>query len=150
MLQSSTVFFFFKGVSFISEPVNQTITEGTSVHFACTYEGSNRLPLWRINTTIFSHTQLPSGFKFDREDFSLCVLNAPASLNFTSFQCVVGTRFSNRGYLIVEKNSTVCKDCMSSTRNFSQRQQHLTTVPPKLKTGVFIYLAISITQIRSR
>ena len=89
-------------VSFVSQPHNQTVKEGEAVHFECTYQGGDLTPAWRINNSIYSHTQLPAIYDFNDQDFSLSVNSVPGRLNFTSFQCIVGTIFSSQGYLFVE------------------------------------------------
>ena len=89
-------------VSFVSQPHNQTVKEGDAVRFECTYLGDDLTPAWRINNSIYSHTQLPAIYVFNDQDFSLSINSVPGSLNFTSFQCIVGTIFSNQGYLYVE------------------------------------------------
>ena len=103
-----------KGVSIISGPQNQTVMEGDSARFECVYEGSDRVPSWRINTTIYSNSQLPGEYELDDQDFSLSVQSVPTSLNSTSFQCIIGIYFSEKGYLFVEpieKNTTDCDKC---------------------------------------
>ena len=100
-------------MSFLSEPQNQTITEGGTALFECVYEGSFLTPSWRINTTIYSHSELPSEFEFNDNDFSVEINDVPLSLNFTAFQCVVGTAFSGRAWLIVERNETASTECIT-------------------------------------
>ena len=133
------------GVFFTSGPRNQTITEGESVQFECVYEGSYLIPSWRINTTIYSHTELPRGFEFDDDDFSLAVQNVPLSLNFTTFQCVVGTEFSSRAYLIVERNETLTLategvDRVTATSTSSESNAPSTTEGSTTTTGVSVLI----------
>lgn len=110
-------------VSFVSQPRNQTVKEGDSIRFECSYQGSYLTPAWRINRTIYPHTDLPHIFMFNDQDFSLTVSSVPSSLNFTSFECIVGTVFSNRGYLHVEvdrdRNITQCTECFTSSTKVS-------------------------------
>ena len=131
-------------VLFTSGPQNQTIMEGESVRFECAYEGSDLTPSWRINTSIYFHTELPRNFKFNDQDFSLTIHNVPVSLNFTSFQCVVGTSFSNRGYLVVDvdqKNITEgCVECIIPTSNSPPGE-----TPNKGTTGVLLVLHVRQT-----
>ena len=126
-------------VLFTSGPQNQTIMEGESVHFECAYEGSDLTPSWRINASIYSHTELPRSYEFNDQDFSLTIHNVPVSLNFTSFQCVVGTSFSSRGYLIVDvhqENITEgCVECIMPTSNSPLRD-----TLNKETTGVLLVL----------
>ena len=107
-------------ILFTAEPQDQTTTEGGTVRFECAYVGSFLTPSWRINTTIYEHSELPNGFEFNN-DFSLILNNVPLSLNYTAFQCVVGIAFSSRAWLIVERNETASiecvTDCIETTSN---------------------------------
>ena len=136
--------FLTKGVIFSSEPQNLTVVEGESAHFDCVYEGSRLIPSWRINTTIYSHTMLPRGFEFNNQEFSLTVKNAAVSLNFTSFQCIVGTSVSRRGYLIVEKRITSCNGCLSSSSTMpEQTHSSIASAAEYITTGMHVvYLLI--------
>lgn len=120
-------------VLFVSQPHNQTVKEGETAHFECIYQGSDLTPAWRINNTIYSHTQLPTKFLFNDQDFSLTINSVPESLNFTSFQCSVGTIFSTRGYLFVE----VEIQNVSTTRSTSNSRL-IQTTPDFVMTGVFM------------
>lgn len=101
-------------VVFTSHPSNQTIMEGQLAHFECAFEGADNLvPQWRVNTTVYFFTDIPTIYGFDYQDFSLTIENAPRSLNFTSFQCIVGITFSNTAYLIIFANSTNSSEKMT-------------------------------------
>lgn len=93
-------------VSFTSHPSNQTIMEGQSARFECRFEGANTVPYWKVNTTVYYFTDIPRRYGYNYQDFSLNIQSTPKTLNFTSFQCIVGTAFSNRAYLIVFANET--------------------------------------------
>ena len=103
------------------------------------YEGSDLVPSWRINSTIYFNTQLPKDFEVNEIDYSLTVQNVPAEWNFTALQCVVGTQFSNRGYLFVIPNSTTCFDCVPSSSTSSPTDQSTTLIEytSATHTGVF-------------
>ena len=122
-------------VSFVSQPRNQTVKEGETVHFECAYQGSDLTPAWRINNSIYSHTQLPVMYDFNDQDFSLTVNSVPDSLNFTSFQCIVGTIFSNQGYLFVEVEQQIVTNCTECFAFITKSD--VKTTPQLTVTGVF-------------
>ena len=131
----------------MSQPRNQTVKEGETIHFECAYQGSDLTPAWRINNSIYSHTQLPAIYDFNDQDFSLTVNSVPGSLNFTSFQCIVGTIFSNQGYLFVEveqQNITManCTKCSASTT-----KSDVETTPELTVTGVFRVSKLTCTDL---
>ena len=87
---------------FISQPQDMIVTEGSDVRFQCSFEGSVRIPDWKINMTLYYYQYIPYPFTFRLSDFSLTVQNVDVSLNGTPVQCVVpGMAASSVGHLIV-------------------------------------------------
>ena len=130
-------------VSFISQPRNQTVKEGEAVRFECAYQGSDLTPAWRINNSIYSHTQLPAIYDFNDQDFSLTVSSAPGSLNFTSFQCIVGTIFSNQGYLFIEVEQQYTTNCVQCSALTTTSAVENTT--ELITTGAFRVFKLTLT-----
>ena len=83
------------------------VYEGSNVRFQCSFEGSVRIPDWKINETIYYWEYIPDPFMFDTSDFSLNIQNVQRSLSGTTFQCVLpGLANSSLGYLIVLHTET--------------------------------------------
>ena len=70
----------------IESPKNTTAAVGTEVTFYCRFNGTVDLPLWSIGGKIYLASQLPPGFKCNKDGVSI-----PAvweSLNNTVFICL--------------------------------------------------------------
>ena len=91
---------------FLAQPQDTTVTEGSDVRFQCSFEGSVRVPDWKIKETVYYWQYIPRPFTFHLSDFSLTVENVTASLNGTTFQCIVpGEAESSVGVLIVTRQN---------------------------------------------
>lgn len=91
---------------FISQPQDTTVSEGSDVRFECLFEGSVRIPDWKIKGIVYYWQYIPHPFRFHLSDFSLSVENVTASLNGTMVQCIVpGEAESSVGLLIVTRHN---------------------------------------------
>ena len=93
---------------FLQEPKNVTVSEGLNAFFACTYNGTSRVPVWRIANEVFVTSALPPRHSYN--GFGLVVSRVELSLNMTSYSCffsvyIGGGEFmdieSTTGYLII-------------------------------------------------
>lgn len=110
---------FIGSVVFITQPQKTTVTEGSDVRFQCSFEGSVRIPDWKINTTVYYWQYIPRPFTFHPSDFSLSVENVTTSYNGTTFQCIIpGEAASSVGLLIV-KRAIVCASSIITLPYFS-------------------------------
>ena len=75
-------------VYFVKEPANVTVTEGMNVTIPCQVNGSEILPFWRINGTVYSLLNIPNDIEILR-DGSLFIDKANLKINFTYFQCFI-------------------------------------------------------------
>ena len=81
----NVVFSMLGRIVFLQEPKNVTVFEGMNAFFACTYEGTNVVPRWRINNQIFVASALPRGHSYNRS--GLVISSVDLSLNMTSYSC---------------------------------------------------------------
>ena len=80
--------FFMTGqIIFLQEPRNVTVTEGVDAFFPCTYYGTNRSPHWKINSSIYSISDLPPRHLYNGS--GLVISNVDLSLNMTSYSCFI-------------------------------------------------------------
>ena len=67
-------------------PGNVTKPIGQSVTFCCRYIGTNDLPLWKINGTLYLSSSLPYGHRFTFEGLQV---KTRGQLNHTEYRCAV-------------------------------------------------------------
>ena len=72
-------------IVFLQEPKNITVLDGMDAFFACTYEGINGVPSWRITNQIFVTNALPPRYSYNGS--GLVVNSVDLSLNMTSYSC---------------------------------------------------------------
>ena len=94
-------------IVFIREPMNVTVSEGMDSYFPCSYNGTNRSPVWKINNHTYFINSLP--IKTSYNGSVLTVRDVDLSLNNTSYFCFITTLIrgtfkkseSNTGFLFV-------------------------------------------------
>ena len=92
-------------IVFTSQPQSVVVTEGTNVTFHCSFSGSQGIPDWKINNSVYYWQGIPWPYIFNQRDYSLSINNVQASLNNTTFGCIVhGSIESSVGLLTVVKH----------------------------------------------
>ena len=121
---------------FTSQPQDTTVVEGNAVRFQCSFEGSVRIPDWKINGTVYYWQYIPHPFTFHLSDFSLTVENVGASFNGTAVQCIIpGVAESSIGQLIVLRKVAVI--CATTTSiNYVSTTNLPTSQPGKLQGAI--------------
>ena len=84
-------------------PEPTTRAEGQIVPCYCEYEGTQVLPFWAINDTVFSPTHLPPIYTVNRSGLFFI---ADESLNQTHFQCLFVT-YNTSTHMFESQNSQV-------------------------------------------
>ncbi len=110
-------------IHFPCSPNDAFVTQGSSAVFCCVYNGTNHLPLLRINSLIYGPTSLPDHHYYTRE--GLLVENIRSSMNGSTYSCLqvdynsAGNLFTVEScvaVLTVMENSTEIRDCCSERK----------------------------------
>ena len=72
-------------ISIATGPVNTSVVEGDGVICDCIYNGTEDLPLWRINGVLHSPSALPPGYTADKLGL---YFQATQELNQSTYQCL--------------------------------------------------------------
>ena len=99
-------------IVFLQEPKNITVFEGISAFFACTYEGIDVAPRWRINNQTFVANALPDGHSYNRS--GLVVSSVDLSLNMTSYCCFLSV-IQGGGFVKIESATGFLKIGLCNT-----------------------------------
>ena len=77
-------------ITIVGEPQDAHVTEGELAQFSCSYTGTRDIPLWRINTSWFSHLEnYPDRHEYNIATQVLTVSNVHLRDNGTTYQCLV-------------------------------------------------------------
>ena len=74
-------------ISITLGPADTNTTEGSTVTCDCIYNGTEDLPLWRINDVLHSSSALPAGYTANKTGL---YFQAHEELHLSTYQCLFG------------------------------------------------------------
>ncbi len=92
-------------IEFTCHPSDVTATEGQSTMFCCQYAGTIALPVWRINGTLYSLTNLPPYHYYWQKNLHLDTTER--WMNSTPYSCVLLDESNSGGYRAIESCTAI-------------------------------------------
>ena len=89
------------GIMITNGPEDVTVTEGATAMFPCWIRGTNSLPFWYINGSVYMEN-LPPRHYYVHSNRTLVVMDVQLSDNGTTYRCSLVVVSSNVGVLTVD------------------------------------------------
>ena len=90
-------------ITFLQEPKNVTVPEGADTFFACTYNGTTGVPVWRITNNVFVTSALPPRHSYNGS--GLVVSNVDLLLNMNSYSCFFNVHIGRGRFVDIESTT---------------------------------------------